>query len=182
MRDDLLAEELVHSSNILVSKPFNVRKDTMKLPNGKLIDRNVVEHPGAVAIIPTMGDKITLICQFRQTAGKILFELPAGTLKKGEEPAECAARELEEETGYKAGKLRRLFQCYLAPGYSTEIIHFYLATNLKKTRSKPEADEFIKVKLTTKRKILQMIASNEIEDAKTICGILMLEHFYKEHT
>lgn len=181
MRDDLLAEVLVHSSNILVGKPFNVRKDTMKLPNGKQIDRNVVEHPGAVAIIPAAGDKITLVRQFRQAAGKILFELPAGTLKKGEEPAECAARELEEETGYKAGNLRRLFQCYLAPGYSTEIIHFYLATNLKKTRSRLEADEFIEVKPTTKKKILQMIASNEIEDAKTICGILMLEHFYREH-
>ncbi|MDQ1279926.1 MAG: ADP-ribose pyrophosphatase [Thermoproteota archaeon] len=180
MGDELLIEDLVHSSNILLDKPFNVRKDTMKLPNGKLINRHVIEHPGAVAIIPIISDMIILVRQFRQATGKILLELPAGTLKKGEEPAECAARELEEETGYKAGNLRRLFQCYLAPGYSTEIIQFYLATNLKKTRSKPEADEFIEVKPTTKKKILQMIASNEIEDAKTICGILTLEHFYLE--
>lgn len=181
MRDELLLEKLIRSSNIYEGQLFNIRKDTTKLPNSKLIDRYVVEHPGAVAIIPIIEDKIVLIRQFREAAGKILCEIPAGTLKKGEEPDECAARELEEETGYKAGNLKRLFHCYLAPGYSTEIIYFYLATNLKKTRSKNEPDEFIEVLPTTKKKILQMIASNEIEDAKTICGTLMLEcDFFEE--
>jgi ADP-ribose pyrophosphatase len=175
MREDPLMEETVHSSKIFEGQPFNVRKDTTKLPNGKLIDRDVVEHPGAVAIIPTLDDKVILVRQFRQAAAKVLLELPAGTLKKDEDPEECAARELEEETGYKAGNLKKLFKCYLAPGYSTEIIHFYLATDLKKTKSKTEPDEFIEVTSATRQRLLQMIASNEVEDAKTICGILMLD-------
>lgn len=176
MFDKSLTWKLVSSSNIRKGKLYNLRRDILILPNGKIVDREIIDHPGAVAIIPIVDGKLVLIRQFRQAAGKVLYELPAGTLELGEEPDKCAARELEEETGYIAGNLKRCFHCYLAPGYSTEIIHFYLATNLKHVGSKTDPDEFIKVLIVTKKKALQLIATNEIEDAKTICGILMLEY------
>jgi len=181
MVDEPLTEKLVSSSKIYEGQVYNLRKDTVRLPDGRLADREVVEHPGAVAIIPIVGDKIVLIRQFRQAAGKTLHEIPAGTLRRGEEPERCAARELEEETGYVVGNLKKLFHCYLAPGYSTEVIHFYLATNLKQTGRKTDPDEFVEVLTVTEEEALRMILSNEIEDAKTICGILMLErNFFKE--
>lgn len=174
MGDESLIEKLVHSSNIYEGQLFNLRKDTVKLPNGRLTERHVVEHRGAVAIIPIIGDKIVLIRQFRQAAGKILDEIPAGTLEKGEEPDKCAVRELREETGY-VGNLKRLFHCYLAPGYSTEVINFYSATNLKQVEHETDSDEFIEVLTISKIEAVRMIVSNEIEDAKTICGILMIK-------
>lgn len=175
MSDEHLSEKLVKSSNIFEGRLFNLRKDIVRLPNGKTTDRHIVEHRGAVAIIPFINDKIILIRQFRQAAGKILYEIPAGTLENGEEPDTCAARELKEETGYSAANLRRLFQCYLAPGYSTEILHFYQATGLTQVEHKADEDEFIEVLAFTKMEIMQMITQNKIEDAKTICGILFLQ-------
>ena len=172
MSDKSLTEKLVSTLNIYNGGVYNLRKDTVILPNGNIIDRDIVEHPGAVAIIPIVNNKLVLIRQFRQAAGKVLYEIPAGTLRRGEDPEQCALRELEEETGYFAGSFKMLLHCYLAPGYSTEIITFYLATNLKLVGSKNEQDEFIKVFTVTKKKALQMIKKNEIEDAKTICGIL----------
>ena len=178
MEEESLIEKLVHSSNIYEGKLFNLRRDTVKLPNGRLTERHIVEHRGAVAIIPIIGEKIVLIRQFRQAAGKILYEIPAGTLEKGDEPDKCAVRELREETGY-VGNLTRLFHCYLAPGYSTEIIHFYSATNLKKVEHETDPDEFIEIVTISKIDAARMIVSNEIEDAKTICGILIIQRLDK---
>ena len=175
MGDESLTENLVRSLNIYEGQLFTLRKDTVRLPDGRLTDRDVIGHSGAVAIIPVLDDKIVLIRQFRQAAGKILCELPAGTLKKGEAPDKCAARELREETGYLAGNLKRLFHCYLAPGYSTEIIYVYLATNLEQVEREADSDEFIEVLTVTHGEALRMVLSNEIEDAKTICGILTLQ-------
>jgi ADP-ribose pyrophosphatase len=175
MGKDALTEELVSSSNLFGGRIFNLRRDVVKLPNGRLIDREVVEHPGAVAIVPIIGDRIILVRQFRHAVGKVLCEIPAGTLKRGESPDVCAARELEEETGYVAGSLRKLFHCCLAPGYSSEVIHVYLATGLKPTKPNTDSDEFIEVLMATREEALRMVMSNEIEDAKTISGILMLK-------
>lgn len=175
MGDDALTEKLVSSSNIYEGRIYNLRKDIVKLPNGRLAEREVVDHPGAVAIIPVIGEKIVLVRQFRHAVGKILCEIPTGTLRKGEKPDKCAARELEEETGYLAESMRRLFYCCLAPGYSSEVLQFYLATGLKEARRKTDPDEFIEVFTVSKEDALRMILANEIEDAKTICGILMLQ-------
>ena len=172
--DESFAEKLVSSSYIYRGKVCKLRKDTVVLPDGRIVDREIVDHPGAVAIIPVVDEKIVLIRQFRQAAGKVLYELPAGTLEMGEDPDTCAARELKEETGYVCENLRRLFKCYLAPGYSTEVIHFYLATDLKPGVCWTDQDEFIDVLKVTIGNAMQMIETNEIDDAKTICGILML--------
>ena len=113
-----------------------------------------------------------MVKQYRHSAGKVLLEIPAGTLKKGEKPQECAKRELVEETGYQAGRLKKLLQCYLAPGYSSELIHIYLATELSKVARKAEVNEFIRVSKVNIHRIPAMIKKREIEDAKTLCGIL----------
>ncbi len=175
MGEDALTERLVSSSNLYAGRLYSLRRDVVRLPDGRLAERDVVEHPGAVAIIPVVEDKVVLVRQYRHAVGKVLCEIPAGTLKKDESPDVCAARELEEETGYVAESLRRLFHCCLAPGYSSEVIHVYLATGLRRTKPRTEADEFIEVISVTWEEALRMIMSNEIEDAKTISGILMLK-------
>lgn len=175
MGKDALTEELVSSSNLHVGRIFNLRRDVVKLPNGKLGEREVVEHPGAVAVVPIVEDRIVLVRQFRHAVGKVLCEVPTGTLRRGESPDACAARELEEETGYVAGSLRKLFHCCLAPGYSSEVINVYRATGLRRTRPATDSDEFIEVLTVTREEALRMVLSNEIEDAKTICGILVLK-------
>ncbi|MEM2865676.1 MAG: NUDIX hydrolase [Candidatus Hadarchaeales archaeon] len=135
--------------------------------------REVVEHPGAVAILPFLGGKrILLLKQYRPAIGKWIYEIPAGTLEKGEDLLACARRELEEETGYRAERMEKLFEMYLAPGYSTEKLHSFLASELHPTSPHRDWGEEIKVVKTTLPRALKMIRSNKIEDAKTIATIL----------
>lgn len=147
----------------------------VKLPNGRETTREIVEHPGAVAILPLFDARIILVTkQYRAAARKHLVEIPAGTLEPGESPLSCAKRELAEETGYTAGQLRKLFSCYLAPGYSTEKIHFFLARRLVPTKAKQAEDETITVQLMSLHEGLRAIDRGEIQDAKTICGLYYL--------
>lgn len=135
--------------------------------------REVVEHPGAVAILPLLErDKILLLKQYRPAIGKWIYEIPAGTLEKGEDYLECARRELEEETGYKARRMEKLFEMYLAPGYSTEKLHSFLASDLEPSSPHRDLGEEIKVVKVPFEKALKMIESNRIEDAKTIATLL----------
>lgn len=145
----------------------------LPLPSGKRVFREVVEHPGAVAILPLLGEEgILLLKQYRPAIGRWIYEIPAGTVEKGESPLTCARRELEEETGYRAGRMRKLFEMYLAPGYSTERLHSFLASQLHPTSPHHDWGEEIKVVKTTLPRALEMIRSNKIEDAKTIATIL----------
>jgi len=163
-----LSSRLLHEG-----KSFSFKTDQVELPNGRMTTRDVVDHPGAVAIVPVLDDsRIILVKQFRYAAGKELFEIPAGTLERGEEPDACAARELREETGYKAESIVRLLSCYMAPGYSNEVIHLYVATGLEKGEKETEEDEEIAVEAVGFDETLKMIEENEIEDAKTIVGVL----------
>src|SRR5262249_53704279 len=135
-------ETVIGSQSIYEGRIVHLRVDTVRLPNGKESKREIVAHRGAVCIVPVRDDgKILLVQQFRLAAGKTLLEIPAGTLEEGEGPALCAERELEEETGYRAAKLVPLFQAYLAPGYSTELIYAFLATGLTPTQAHTDADE-----------------------------------------
>jgi nudix-type nucleoside diphosphatase (YffH/AdpP family) len=170
-------EEVVSSTTIYSGRVLRYKMARVKLSDGSMHLREVVEHPGAVALIPIVGDQIVLIRQFRLPAGRVLYEIPAGTLEKGESPEECAARELIEETGYRAGKLTELFHCFLAPGYSTEMIRFYLATELESGMQHLDEDEAIQVCPTPIERALEMVHSNEIEDAKTTIGILLCEQY-----
>lgn len=168
-----LREDTLATKNIFEGRILKLRVDTVKLPNKKTHKREVVEHPGSVAIVPQLEDgRLILVRQFRQPAKVVTVEIPAGTLDYREEPADCALRELIEETGYMAGRLEKLFSCYTAPGYSSEKIHIYYASQLKKTIQQPATDEFIHLLIIELSEAIDMIKDGEIEDAKTICGIL----------
>ena len=165
-------EETISSKLLHKGRNFSFKTDTVQLKNGKQTTRDIVEHPGAVAIIPIQGEEIALIQQYRYAAGKTLLEIPAGTLEPGEDPLACAVRELREETGYAASNWDKLLSCYMAPGYSSEVIHFYVAEGLNQIGGTPEEDEDIEVVLKGFNETLVMIEENTIEDAKTIIGIL----------
>jgi ADP-ribose pyrophosphatase len=173
-----LIEKVLSSQKVYDGKLVKVRADKVTLPNGRTTVREVVEHPGAVAILPLLdADKIVMIRQYRHPAGKILLEIPAGTLKPGERPEECASRELVEETGFKAGRLVKMFHCFLAAGYSSELIHVYLATKLTKMAGKLDSDEFIQVQILGLSEALGKVERGEIEDAKAIAAILYAKNF-----
>jgi ADP-ribose pyrophosphatase len=151
---------------------LNLRVDRVTLENGRETTREIVEHRGAAAIVPLLdnGDVI-LVRQYRYAVGSDLLEIPAGTLEDGESPEKCAKRELEEETGYRCGELNKVLECVVAPGYSTERIHFYLARELTKAEMKTEEDERIKVENMPFRLALEKVRRGEIRDSKTVCGL-----------
>lgn len=177
MEKDIPTEEVVSSTTIYRGRVLEFKNTTVRLPSGNPYTREIVEHPGAVAILPILEDKILLIRQFRLAAGRVLYELPAGTLSEGENPDACAEREIIEETGYRAGKLERIFECYLAPGYSTELMYFYVATELEAGPQHLAEDEAIKVYPTPLKEALAMVERNEIMDAKTAVGLLLYDKF-----
>ena len=166
-----LSSRLIHEG-----RHFRFLQDEVELPSGRRTKRDIVRHPGAVAIVPFLPDgRVILVRQYRYATGKSLLEIPAGTLEEGEDPQECARRELIEETGYEASELTALLSCYMAPGYSDEIIHFYEARGLREVGMSPEEDESIEVEDFEIGEILRMIELNLIEDAKTIIGIRCLK-------
>ncbi len=164
--------DIVSSELLRDGRYFSFYHDVVRLPNGRETDRDIVRHPGAVAIVAVHRDEVVLIKQYRYVTGGYLFEIPAGTLEEGEDPYRCAVRELREETGYAASSWTRLFQCYMAPGYSDEVVHFYLAEGLTEVGSSPENDEVITVSRYGFNEVLDMIEANQIVDAKTMLGIL----------
>ena len=165
-----LASKLLHEG-----RHFSFLRDEVELPNGYRTFRDVVRHPGAVAIVPVLPDgRVVMVRQYRYAAGKELLEIPAGTLEPGEPVLDCARRELLEETGYEAGKLKPLLSCYMAPGYSSEVIHFFVASDLREAVGEAEPDEEIAVERLEPEEVVRMIAENVIEDAKTIIGVLSL--------
>lgn len=153
-----------------------VRVDTVALPNGETAQREIVEHPGAVAVIPmTTEGKIVLVRQFRYPINRITLELPAGKLELGEQPEATCLRELAEETGLTAERLEKLTEFVVAPGYTTERITLYKATDLKPMRAAHDEDEFIETVELTYDEALAMVRDGRIFDAKTIIGLLWLE-------
>jgi ADP-ribose pyrophosphatase len=159
--------ERIYSGTIL-----NLRVDQVVLDDGTSSTvREVVEHRGAAAIVPILGENVLLVRQFRYAASSNLLEIPAGTLEHGESPEVCARRELEEETGYRCNGLRKFLECFMAPGYSTEKIHFYLATRLEQSTMKTEEDERIKVESWPFAEALKLVRGGEIRDAKTVCAL-----------
>ncbi len=143
------------------------------LPNGYPVKLEIVKHPGAVLIVPFLSkNEVILLRQYRPVVDLYLYELPAGTLGKGERHMSCAYRELGEETGYSAGRMKKIGQIYPAPGYTTEKIVIFKAEKLKKLgQHTTEADEVIKTHVFTRPKILRLFKSGKIIDAKTICAL-----------
>lgn len=172
-----LREELIESTEAFNGRLVKLRVDKVRLPNGKEATREVVVHRGAVAVVPLLDSNIiVMVRQFRQAAGEALLEIPAGTLDPNESPDFCAERELAEEIGYKPGKLTLMFKSYLAPGYSSEMLHTFLAQDLFPAKADHDADEFIEIVEVKMREAVELIRSGEIKDAKTICGVMMARH------
>ena len=168
-------EKILSSKKVFEGKIINTRKDEIRLKS-KIFTREVVEHPGSVAIVPILNNgSIVMVEQYRHPVGEVLLEIPAGTLEMNENIIECAHRELVEETGYKAGNLRKIISCYLAPGYCTELIHIFLATKIEDAKQKLEDDESIRVVTRELTEVKKMINEGLIKDAKTIIGVAYLD-------
>lgn len=170
----LKAEKTLASRLIYTGKILGLRVEQVELPNGKTGQREVVTHPGAVAIAAvTHKGELVLVRQYRKPVEKELLEIPAGKLDPGEDPLVCAQRELKEETGYQAGRWELISRYFTSPGFSNEVMYFYRATELKASQPDPDEDEFIEAELVPSTKAREMVQNGQIEDAKTIIGILM---------
>lgn len=168
-------EKTISTRRIHEGRIINLREDTVQFPSGRTGKREIVEHKGAVCIVPLLPDgRVIMVRQYRKPAEAVLLELPAGSLEHGEDPLVCAGRELTEECNYKAGRLTPLFSCYLAPGYTTELLHGYLGEDLQEEAGTPDEDENLDIQTYTLEELLPMIDDGRIRDAKTICGLLAL--------
>jgi len=168
------------SRELLLDTPlFRVARLRFDAPDGGEIVRDVIEHPGAAVILPLMDDgRVILIRNVRRTVGKVLWELPAGTLEPGEAPKACAAREVEEETGYRAGTLAPLTEFFASPGILNERMYGFLATDLEQTSQALDHDEEIEVFPIPQWQVRDMLKDGHIEDAKTITLLLYWMHLY----
>jgi ADP-ribose pyrophosphatase len=173
-----LEEKTIRSEKIFSGNVISLFLEDVELPNGKTSKREIVKHPGAVAILAiTDENKIVMVEQYRKALERTIVEIPAGKLEKGEEPASCARRELEEETGYGCGSLEWLTSFYTSPGFSDEIVHIYLAKGLEKIENSAslDEDEFVNVEEMTLEEALQSIKEQKIYDAKTIFAVQYMQ-------
>jgi ADP-ribose pyrophosphatase len=173
-----LEEKTLHSEEIFSGKVISLHLYDVELPNGKQSKREIVKHPGAVAILAlTPENKIIMVEQYRKALERAIVEIPAGKLEKGEDPSECALRELEEETGYVCENLELLTSFYTSPGFADELVYVYLAKGLtKKENSRAlDEDEFVKLEELTLSEALRYIKEQKIYDAKTIYAVQYLQ-------
>ena len=165
--------QILDSKEIFQGRVFKVTVDTIR-EGDKTYQREVVHHPGSAVIIPIFDDgTIAFVRQYRHPAVRYLLEAPAGTLNRGEVPEEGAARELEEELGFVAGRLEKLSEFFVSPGFCEEKMWVYLATELSETKQRLEEDEILQVVRIPFSQALTMISTGEIEDAKTIIGVML---------
>lgn len=168
-------EEKISSKTVYEGKILTLNADKVKVPSGRETIREVVLHSGGVTIIAHPDpSKIVLIKQFRYPIGKTIWEVPAGTLKQGEIPLEAAKRELKEETGYIANSWKHLGIVYPLPGYSTEILYFFSATDLVDDEQNLDPDENIEAKIFDLKQVWQMIKDGEVRDGKTIAAVSLV--------
>ncbi|MFI5315269.1 MAG: NUDIX hydrolase [Myxococcota bacterium] len=148
--------------------------DTVVLPSGERAELALFRHPGASAVVPFLdAEHVVMLRQFRHAAGGVIWEVPAGKLDPGEEPLACAARELAEETGYRAGRLVRTGAILTTPGFTDEKIHLFCAYDLVAGTAAPEAHEVIRTEVVALERALAMIESGEISDGKTIAALFL---------
>lgn len=158
--------------NIYTGKVVTLNVDTVELPNGVTIDLETIRHPGAAAVVPMKDDgTVVLVRQFRHAAGGFIYEIPAGKLSPGEDPLHCAARELEEEVGYRAASFELLSSIFTAPGFADEVIHVYKATGLIQGRQQLDHDEVLEIVEMPLTAAMERIVDGTIRDSKTIVGL-----------
>ena len=168
------------SEKMYQGRAFDVRRDEVEPPNGKTSKLDIVEHVGAVTILPIdADDNIWFVRQYRHPAGIEILELPAGTLEPNEDPLACAQREIQEEIGMAAGKLEKIGEFFLAPGYSTEYMYLYLATDLSSSALPQDEDEFLAVEKYPVNQVLEMAQTGQIQDAKSMAAFFLAEPIFK---
>lgn len=166
--------ETLSSETIYQGKVFDVRRDQIRLPNGKSVSHDIVEHLGAVTLVPVdEHGQVWFVRQYRYAAQAELLELPAGSLDEGESPQACALREVREEIGMAAGQLLKIGEFFLAPGYSTEYMYVYLATNLRPDPLEADADEFLTIEAVPANQAFNLAESGHIQDGKTIAALYL---------
>lgn len=174
----IFEEKTISSEYKYKGKILNLRVDKVTAPCGEAT-REIVEHNGGVGLIAlTAEDKVVLVRQYRYAAQEATLEIPAGKLEAGENPMEAAIRELREETGYTAAKIQRLFSYYIGIGYSEEMLHTYLFTDLTPGETEFDADEAIEVEEYTVDEMIEMVESGEIRDSKTIIAAYYLRDYF----
>lgn len=168
--------EIISTEEIFHGRVFSVSVATIR-ENGQTYKREIVHHPGSAVIVPVFEDgTVALVEQYRHPARRFMLEVPAGTLSPDEQPEDGALRELEEEIGVRAGRLEKLSEFFVSPGFLEEKMWVYLATELDETRQNLDDDEFLKVQRIPLLRANQMVANGEFQDAKTIIGITLAVH------
>lgn len=171
---------LLHSRVAYRGRRIDVTLDRITTPRGTELELEMVRHPGASAVVPLVSDpadddpQVLLIRQYRWAAQDVIWEIPAGTLEPGEDPETCARRELEEEAGARAGTLQRLTSIWTTPGFTDELIHLFVASDLQTVATAHQADEQIELATRPLSSALAMIREGEIRDGKTVVALLLL--------
>jgi ADP-ribose pyrophosphatase len=177
----------IKSKRVYTGKIVSLDVDTVRFPDGSVGELEMIRHPGASAVVPFLSDprgedpQVLLIRQYRYAADGYLYEIPAGRLDQGEDPRDCAIRELKEETGCTAEQVDHLYTIYTTPGFTDEKIHVFMATGLVAGETKHEADEFLDLRPMLLSRALEMIEAGEIQDAKTALGLLFAAGFRAGH-
>ncbi|HEU4563464.1 MAG TPA: NUDIX hydrolase [Gemmatimonadaceae bacterium] len=173
----------ISSTRVYTGKIVSLDRDEVRFPNGQVGEIELFRHPGASAVVPFLSDpagddpQIMLIRQYRYAAGGYVYEIPAGRLDHGEDPRDCAVRELREETGCTAERMERLTTIFTTPGFCDEKIHIFMAVGLTNGETAHEHDEFLEVETMPLSRALAMIERGEILDGKTVVGILFAAGF-----
>jgi len=166
--------ELIQSERKYQGRAFSIRQDHVRWPHGGTSKLDIVEHSGAVTILPVDEQgNVWFVRQYRHAIGVELLELPAGTLEEDEEPLACAQREIQEEIGMAAGDMHKIGDFYLAPGYSTEFMHVFLGTKLFPSELPADDDEFLSVEKIPLADVIQMAQKSQILDAKTLAVVFL---------
>ena len=176
----VLEEKTISSDRVYTGKVITLKVDTVEIPGQGYQKRELVEVGGAVGIVAITDDnKVVLVKQFRKPIEKPIFEIPAGKLEKNEIPKECAERELKEETGYSAKNIKLIHKFFTSAGFSNEIMFVYLATGLTPGENNLDADEFLDVYEIELEEAYNMVLKNDVEDAKTSIGLLLVKDMFK---
>ena len=164
-------EKTVRKNYIYEGKILTLRNDDAELPDGRPCKREIIEHSGGACVLYVENDSVLLVKQYRYAYGESIYEIPAGKLEKGEDPALAAARELEEEAGVRATELKLLYVVYPTPGYTNEKIYVYQALGGEKVVAHLDDGEFLDVEYIPMAKVKEMLKSGEIKDGKTIIAL-----------
>lgn len=179
--DQVLQEITLQKQSIYEGRVVRLELDTVRLPNGKTAQREIVHHPGAVAILAvTEENRVVLLRQFRKPCEQVLVEIPAGKLEAGEDPLSCAKRELQEETGFTAGTWKLLHRFFTSPGFADEQLHLYMASDLTKGSNHLEEDEFVQLFTANPEEVQRLLTEDQIHDAKTLIALYHWLHKQRE--